>query len=49
MEILQNFVAFSKYMNFNSLGVGNKEHIFIGQKLNGDFVKFSGLLKNHKH
>ena len=24
---------------------GNKEHKFIGQKQNGDFVKFSGLLK----
>ena len=24
---------------------GNKEHEFIGQKQNGDFVKFSGLLK----
>ena len=27
---------------------GNKEHIVIGQKLNGDFVKFSGPLKKHK-
>ena len=27
---------------------GNKEHIVIGQKLNGDFIKFSGLLKKHK-
>ena len=33
VEILQNFVAFSEYMNFN------------GQIYGGDFAKFCGLLK----
>ena len=35
-EISQNFVAFSKYMNFNS------------QIYGGDFAKFCGLLKTYE-
>ena len=35
-EILQNFVAFSEYMNFH------------GQNYAGDFTKFCGLLRIHE-